>query len=89
MKLLFCKNCTDIFSISTTKTKSCSCGKTKGKYLDNINAVYTGQFAVPMGISNPSFISALKRFAQDGGGDNIKAFLISNSANTFKKVKEI
>ena len=88
MKLLFCKNCADIFSISTQKVKTCSCGQTKGKYLDQLNAVYTGRFAIPMGISNPSFIKAIKRFNHDGGGDNFTAFLISDAAPSFRKINE-
>ncbi len=37
MKLLYCEHCGDMFNL-TGKMKKCSCGKTFGKYTDDINA---------------------------------------------------
>lgn len=51
MKLLYCKKCNSIFSLGH-KLKECECGKTKGKYIDNLNALYAGRYAKPMGIDN-------------------------------------
>lgn len=58
MKLLCCLDCADIFSLSS-KEKSCGCGKTSGKYIDDLNAVYSGN-AQPIGFSNKSFRLALQ-----------------------------
>jgi len=52
MKLLFCTKCQDVFKLSK-QWRSCTCG-TAGKYLDNINAVYEGTHAIPIGFSNQS-----------------------------------
>lgn len=53
MKLLLCLDCHDIFNLKKQE-KSCGCGKTKGKYIDNLNAVYSGN-AQPIGFANESF----------------------------------
>lgn len=58
MKLLLCLECNDIFSLDLKK-KKCSCGKTKGQYIDHLNAIYEGDSALPIGISNPSFREAV------------------------------
>lgn len=58
MKLLMCLNCGDIFNL-TMKEKSCGCGETKGKYIDNLNAEYEGD-AQPIGMANGSFMESLK-----------------------------
>lgn len=58
MKLLMCLDCGDIFNL-TRDIKQCSCGKTKGRYTGNLNAVYTGN-AQPIGFANSSFSVALQ-----------------------------
>jgi hypothetical protein len=58
MKALYCKNCKDLFNIKF-KLKKCSCGKTKGKYINWHSAIYSGKYAVPIGIENPSFSKAM------------------------------
>ncbi len=35
MKLLFCKECGDVISMTKDIVKSCRCGNAKGKYDDN------------------------------------------------------
>jgi len=58
MKLLLCLDCGDIFNL-TAKEKKCGCGKTSGRYIDDLNAEYEGN-AQPIGFSNGSFIEAIK-----------------------------
>jgi len=58
MKLLLCKECASVFSLALTE-KVCECGATKGKYLDMLNAEYSGP-SVPIGFSNKSFIKAIR-----------------------------
>lgn len=46
MKLLYCQWCGDIFNLQLHE-KQCSCGKAKGKYLeDGLNAVWCGNLGV-------------------------------------------
>lgn len=58
MKLLLCEECVSVFNL-TFKEKTCECGKTKGKYLDKLNAEYSGP-GVPIGFSNNSLIRSIK-----------------------------
>lgn len=85
MKLLLCKNCTSIFNLEY-KEKTCSCGSTKGKYNDNLNAVYEGKHAIPLGIDNHSFIYALNNQPQEGRGERFTAFVIPIECSTFQKI---
>ncbi len=84
MKLLFCQSCYDVFNLKDTE-KTCGCGKTKGHYTDQLNAVYSGQHAVPLGFRNNSFLSAITRTTKTRGEDFI-AFMIPEENSTFKKV---
>lgn len=54
MKLLYCKKCRAIFNLNLVQ-KKCECGLTKGIYLDELYAIYTGRNAMPIGIDNVSF----------------------------------
>jgi hypothetical protein len=55
MKLLFCPNCWDIFKLDR-KLRSCSCGKCKGKYLeDDHHAVVNGE-GYSLAMDNNSFV---------------------------------
>ncbi len=41
------------------KEKTCNCGKTKGRYIDDLNAEISGN-CEPIGFANSSFSMALK-----------------------------
>ena len=88
MKLLLCKNCQDIIRLTHTK-KTCSCGKTSGRYIDNMLAIYCGDDAIPIGISNPSIKNAVINQPEDGLGYEFKSFVIPKNSRNFKKVKKI
>lgn len=63
MKLLRCPKCEDFFSLinKVGRVKTCSCGETAGKYLeDGIQAVVT-ENSVVAGIDNNTFFTALYR----------------------------
>ncbi len=84
MKMLFCIECNDIFNLQK-KEKTCSCGKTGGKYTDNVNAVYWGFHAVPLGFTNNSFKEALIKQPNDGLGSRYEAFIIPKNSPTMKR----
>jgi len=54
MKLLICMECEDIVKLTFTD-KHCSCGKSGGRYVDELNAVIHGP-CEPLGFANKSFI---------------------------------
>lgn len=82
MKLLMCLECNDIFNLDLSE-KSCSCGRSKGKYINQQLADYTGKSAVPLGFSNPSFIQAIKDQPNEGMGKEFTAFVIPKNCETF------
>lgn len=88
MKLLFCDKCLDIIKL-TKIIKSCKCGKTKGKYIDSLRAVYSGDHAIPIGIDNYDFIKALNSQPEKGIGKIFNAFVIPKKCETFIKVNKI
>lgn len=83
MKLLFCYECHDVFNLAAT-VKTCSCGKTRGQYTDNINAVYSG--GTPLGFANSSFVRALMHQPDEGQGEVFAAFVIPENCPTFKEI---
>lgn len=85
MKLLFCSRCTDIFNL-TYEIKSCTCGSVEGRYLDELNAIYKGDTAVPLGFTNDSFCNAIKEQPVKGMGREFVSFIIPKSCPTFKKM---
>lgn len=84
MKLLMCLECNDIFNLDLSE-KSCRCGRSKGKYINQQLAEYTGKSAVPLGFSNPSLIQAIKEQPKEGMGKEFAAFVIPKNCKTFFK----
>jgi hypothetical protein len=67
----------------TKSIKNCECGNVYGWYEDNLNAVYYGDSAIPLGIDNGSFVDALKNRNKIGLGIRFEAFVISEECSTF------
>ena len=95
MKLLMCIECNDIFNLKYI-AKSCTCGKTEGRYIDNLNATYSGP-AIPIGFANTSFLEAsrrqtfmnvMERESKDicCAGEEFTAFIIPEWASSLDKI---
>lgn len=82
MKLLLCPDCGDVFNLSSAE-KSCTCGTTRGYYVDNLNAVYEG--GIPLGFTNSTFLNAVRTQPQSGLGREFTAFVIPKECPTFKE----
>lgn len=82
MKLLFCKDCSDVFSINSKQEKFCDCGKVGGKYTNNRDAYYIGD-PILIGFHNPTFILSLQK-----EGTEFKAFTIKKPCDTFQPFAE-
>ena len=84
MKLIFCKKCRSVISLSYKK-KTCDCGDSWGMYKkDGLNAEYGGN-AVPIGFINYSFNEAIKKQPLTGLGKVFTAFIIPVECDTFIK----
>ena len=86
MKLLMCLNCNDIFNLNLEE-KKCRCGLTIGKYTDQLHAVYSGEYAIPLGLTNSSLIKAIQNQPTNGLGELFTAFVIPKECPTFVKGK--
>ncbi|CAM5198966.1 hypothetical protein UACE39S_05780 [Ureibacillus acetophenoni] len=86
MKLLMCTNCMDIFNLKLEE-KICSCGKTRGKYLDELQAAFSGP-AVTLGFANSSLIKAVNNRPTEGLGEPFTAFVIPKNCDTFVEIEE-
>lgn len=83
MKLIFCEKCSDVVRL-IEKERTCECGLSSGRYLDGLNAVFSGP-AIPLGFSNPTLALALGRQPEEGWGVDFKAFVIPKVCPTFIK----
>jgi hypothetical protein len=92
MKLLFCLDCYDIVKLLNTE-RICSCGKSKGMYIDKLNATYSGN-AKLLGFSNTSFSNAVReQIYRDNknfkltylDGAEFTAFIIPESSSSINK----
>jgi len=84
MKLLYCPNCHDVFSLTDKKWKMCDCGRARGRYMDNLQAVYSG--GIPLGFNNFSFMPALRGQPKKGLGRRFEAFVIPKQCPTMEKI---
>lgn len=94
MKLLYCTACLDVFSLDIAHRKMCQCGRVYGEYrADGVHAVYGGETAVPIGITNSSLHEAIEANAQavDPGymlnpsHRLFTAFVVPSDSDTFEK----
>ena len=85
MKLLLCLKCNDIFNLADS-TKECSCKETGGRYLDHVDAVYWGHYAVPLGFDNLSVRKALIQRPNMGKGSRFQAFVIPKNCSTMNRI---
>lgn len=88
MKLLFCTECEDIIRLKTGNLKKCDCGRISGRYIDEINAVYSGP-AYPIGIDNNYFAQAIRCYPHipDENSMTITASLIPKKTDSLKKLE--
>lgn len=87
MKLILCKECQDVVRLIDIK-RTCKCGKVGGKYIDNLNAVYFGEMAVPIGFANSTLVKAIRDQPKDGIGETFTAFVIPKKCSTYKLILE-
>jgi len=100
MKLLLCIKCSDVIALKQGKTRHCSCRKSGGRYIDNLNAEYWGEKAYLLGFANGSFVDAIRKQIKEGDltetmegiyagqakGRDFNAFIIPESASSIKKI---
>ena len=81
MKLLYCKECGDIFNLKF-ETVHCSCGKCYGNYEPDGVTAFISEDAVPLGFDNFEFAHAVKLRPDSGDGKRFNAFVIPIECKT-------
>lgn len=84
MKLLLCKTCQDVIRLFAEE-RQCKCGAVRGRYVDDVNSVYSGDSAVPLGFSNSSLVSAMHNQPNSGLGRRFDAFVIPRNCPSYNK----
>ena len=96
MKLILCTKCSDIVKLIENEYRECQCGNVRGKYTDELNAVFTAKsesYAL-IGFENNSLLKALVQKTQEekgfidplGTGILFDAFLIrEDECDTIKR----
>ena len=99
MKLILCEKCSDVVSLRLNIDRQCFCGKSGGRYIDEVNAEVWGP-CFKLGFANNSLVSALRKQKYDGdstetmfyGGEQVtvgrdfRAFVIPESAKSMKRI---
>ena len=81
MKLIFCRACKDVVRLKF-KLNFCECGKSGGKYINELDAVIGGEDCIPLGFDNFSLVQALKKRPKSGLGSGFNAFVIPEECDT-------
>jgi hypothetical protein len=98
MKLLYCKKCKDVINLKL-ELKTCSCEETEGRYIDDINAEYSGKHAIPFAIDNFSFAarargkkaSPISNNFYDNlhGKDKIQCWIMNPENPNYETIKKV
>src|SRR5690242_14469189 len=76
MKLLYCPDCHSVFNLDY-HLKACECGKTKGKYDDNVEATVNGH-GYSLAIGNGAFQNALMNLRHSGHASHDRSWYVDN-----------
>ena len=60
MKLIFCKNCWDVFKLTVGELRACGCGRCVGQYDDNRHTAVTNGEGYALAIGNGSLLDAIR-----------------------------
>jgi hypothetical protein len=86
VKLIVCPACWDVRALAVGKVRTCECGASGGRYVDDLNAEIWGR-AIPLGFANGSFRVALLNQPQAGDGARFVAFVIPRECDTVAQTK--
>lgn len=83
MKLLFCRSCGDLIRLWGT-WRACSCGKVRGRYVDQEKVEYTGgTHAMPLGLDNHTMEKVAR--LPEGKPGSVSMFRISGNSKNWRR----
>lgn len=83
MKLIHCQACGDVVRLHPVE-RSCLCGRSGGRYLDDSHATFHGP-AVPIGIITRSLLVAIQNQTDSGQRSAIEAFVFDRDSDSFRR----
>jgi hypothetical protein len=87
MKLIYCRECGHVLSLTDKRWRSCDCGQCGGRYLSDLlhAEIYGGDACVPLGFNNPEFRLARRLQPESGWGERFEAFVIPVNCPTVRR----
>lgn len=87
MKLLMCTEpgCLDVFRLFGGEPRRCRCGASSGRYLDEKRVLVEGP-VVLLGVDNPTFEAAYKRWVEEDAGQ-VTLFFLPAQASTVERAE--
>lgn len=85
MKLILCSTCSDIVKLHTSMLRTCLCGASWGRYLNDGHTATYGGKAVPLGILNSALEAAVLRVRGGNPNRSFTAFVFGDEEISFKK----
>lgn len=82
--MILCPKCNDVVKLRA-EPRTCACGASYGRYIDDVQAVYGGQ-AIPLGIANESLAWAVRCQPEAGKGERFDAFVIPKACPTMRRM---
>lgn len=67
MKVMFCANCGDIFSLTPSEVRECRCGTVKGKYNPDGHTAVTNGEGYCLGVNNHTLRDAMLTYGKVPG----------------------
>lgn len=99
MKLLYCTKCNMAFSLKVDEWRRCECGETRGRYVDQMNAEYYGEHAIPFAVDNASMSARIhgpekmpqhnEMYDKWWGPGKIQAWLLREGNPNFETIKKV
>lgn len=92
MKLILCTECQDVVKMSVVNWRTCMCGKSAGRYLEDEDSAEIYGSAIAIGMLNSSIVSAIhNRFYYRIAPElaNIKAFVFDSDYHKIKVVEKM
>jgi len=88
MKLVVCLDCSDVFKMTTGKSRSCRCGQSRGWYHDDgWHTTVQGANLKVMGVGNGSVVNAIRMTsAYPTKSHDIKAWVFSNTGEDAARI---
>lgn len=87
MKLLFCRNCHDMFKLASF-TKYCNCRQSSGKYLEDGDNIEIQGSCEVVGITNISLVRGLKKLDAENNalGPDLTAFFFNRNYHKISRI---